>query len=188
MDKSELIVGGYYFGSFEDAKAAEKEIKNAGYLNERIATMGPAQMKAVYDKMLDEKVFQTPVGWEFLKYLKNRLKDAGVSEEDIRPIPLYCNFNAQKQDKLDKEKNNHIARERVIPSRKQAKTFKDMFRVSLVINIALVLLVVLMFFITIKSNNPNILNYKEVITNEYAAWEQELTERENALREKENNL
>ena len=188
MDKKELIVGGYYFGSFEDAKAAEKEIKNAGYLNERISTMAPSQMKAVYDKMLDEKVFQTPVGWEFLKYLKGRLIDAGVSEDEIRPIPLYCNFNAQIKDRKEKENNDHIARERVIPSRKAAKTFKDMFRVSLIVNIVLVILVILMFFITIKSDNANILNYREAITNEYATWEQELTERENALREKENNL
>lgn len=187
MEKSELIVGGYYFGSFEDAKAAEKEIKNAGYLNERIATMSPNQMKAVYDKMLDEKVFQTPVGWEFLKYLKGKLTDSGVSEDAIRPIPLYCNFNAQKKDRIEKEKNNHIAREHVKPSQKRTKTMKDMLRFSIIANIVLIILVVLMFVITIKSDNPNILNYKEVITNEYATWEQELTERENALREKENN-
>ena len=45
-----------------------------------------------------------------------------------------------------------------------------------------------MFTITIRSDNPNILNYKRVITDKYAQWEQELTERENAVREREREL
>ena len=45
-----------------------------------------------------------------------------------------------------------------------------------------------MFVITMKSDNPNILNYKKQILNEYASWEQELTERENRVREKEQEL
>ena len=45
-----------------------------------------------------------------------------------------------------------------------------------------------MFLITLKSDNPNILNYKQVLTNQYASWEQNLTERENRIREKEQEL
>ena len=49
-------------------------------------------------------------------------------------------------------------------------------------------LVFAMFVITLQSDNPNILNYRQAITNEYASWEQELTERENKVREKEQKL
>ena len=45
-----------------------------------------------------------------------------------------------------------------------------------------------MFLITIKSDNPNILNYKEAIINEYASWEEELNAREEAIKEKEKEL
>ena len=45
-----------------------------------------------------------------------------------------------------------------------------------------------MFAITLKSDNPNILNYKNAIVNQYASWEQELSEREKQLRQKENEL
>lgn len=55
-------------------------------------------------------------------------------------------------------------------------------------NLLLTLLVITMFVITMKSDNPNILNYKKQILNEYASWEQELTERENRVREKEQEL
>ena len=40
----------------------------------------------------------------------------------------------------------------------------------------------------ISGKNANILNYEKVLTNRYAGWEQELTEREAAIREKERAL
>ena len=52
----------------------------------------------------------------------------------------------------------------------------------------LVLAIISMFCISFLSENPNILNYERSITNKYAAWEQELTEREKAVREKEREL
>ena len=45
-----------------------------------------------------------------------------------------------------------------------------------------------MFVITLTGNNPTILNYEQKLQNKYAGWEQELTERENAVREKEREL
>lgn len=45
-----------------------------------------------------------------------------------------------------------------------------------------------MFMITLKSDNPNILNYEKNLVNRYAAWEQELREREQVVREKEREL
>lgn len=45
-----------------------------------------------------------------------------------------------------------------------------------------------MFAIASGSDNPNIINYRNAIVNEYASWEQELTEREKAVRRKEAEL
>ena len=45
-----------------------------------------------------------------------------------------------------------------------------------------------MFAIASGSDNPNIINYRNVIVNEYVSWEQELTEREKAVRRKEAEL
>ncbi len=60
--------------------------------------------------------------------------------------------------------------------------------VSFILNILLVIALCAMFTISLKSDNPNILNYKKNLTNQYASWEQQLTERENAVREKEKEL
>ena len=60
-----------------------------------------------------------------------------------------------------------------------------LLRSSLIINAAMVILVIILFTITLKSDNPNILNYEKALVNKYAAWEQNLSERENKVREAE---
>jgi len=45
-----------------------------------------------------------------------------------------------------------------------------------------------MFAVAYTSEHPNILNYERVIVDKYASWEQDLTEREDAIREKELQL
>ena len=60
--------------------------------------------------------------------------------------------------------------------------------VSIVLNIALTVAVIIMFWIAKNTEQPNILNYEEAITNRYAAWDQQLTEREAAVRQAEREL
>lgn len=59
---------------------------------------------------------------------------------------------------------------------------------SVIINGLLVIAVAAMFYIATTSTNPNILNYEKSLVNKYAYWEQELSERENAVRERERAL
>lgn len=184
-NRDDLQVGGYFFGSYEDATLAKREMKNAQYLNERVDSMSGKQVLAIYDKMLDEKMFKTPVGWEYLKFLRGRLVEEGVEEELIRPIPIYATFSTTNKDNND---YSHIAKMHVKNRKAMIPELKGKLRTSVWINIFLVLLVIILFVITFNSSNPNILNYKQAVIDEYASWEQELTERENAVKEKENSL
>ena len=54
--------------------------------------------------------------------------------------------------------------------------------------IGLGILVIALFAVAFTGKHPNILNYENVILDKYSSWEQELTERENAIREKELSL
>ncbi len=56
------------------------------------------------------------------------------------------------------------------------------------INVVLMLLIALMFYISMTSTNPTALNYERAVQNKYAEWERELSERESAVREKEREL
>ena len=181
-DNNDFFAEGYHFGSLEDAEQARTEKKKAEYFEERLNGKNTKNILAVYDKILDERIFETPVGWEYVKQLQQELRHLGVPEERIRPIPLYVTFAHKEQSTMEA-----LVRERVKPSRKISPDRKKL-RTSVIVNIFLGVLVVAMFVITLKSDNPNILNYKKAIVNQYAAWEQELTEREKLVRQKETEL
>lgn len=181
-DQKDFCFDGYRFGSIEDAREAQVEKIKADYFNNRLQGKNVESVLAVYDKVLDEKIFETPIGWEYLKRIQRDLRRGGLTEEQIRPIPMYVAFS-HKED----TSSQAVIRERVRPSRKKSEE-KKRLQLSVMVNILLLILVAAMFYITLNSKNPNIINYKRAIENEYASWEQELTERESVIREKEKTL
>lgn len=178
-EKTDFYVEGYRFGSLKDAEQAQMEKKEAAYFETKLKGKDAQNMLAVYDKILDEKIFSTPVGWEYLKQLQGELRTLGIKEEQIRPIPMYVSFIRNNEE--------GTVRQRIKPAGKRDKS-GDRFKISVIVNILLGILVIAMFVITLNSKNPNILNYRIAIKNEYAAWEQELKERENLVKQKEAEL
>lgn len=179
-DRTDYFAEGYHFATEEDAKQAQLERKKAAYFESKLVNRNAQSMLSVYDTILDEKVFLTPTGWEYLKKLQEKLRHLGIPEEEIRPIPMYVTF-------VHNDEEETAVRQRVKPTKKKEKQ-RDKFRISIFINVVLALLVAAMFAISLNSSNPNILNYKKNIENEYAAWEQELTQREKEIRIKEAQL
>ncbi len=182
-DREDLWVNGYCFGSLRDAKEARNESQTIAYFKEKTRGRTAGNLLALYDKLLDEKVFKTPVGWEYLKQLQEEILKSDISPDQVRPITLYTGFTYRVQEDAQKAA---MRQAEAIAQRKEKKDYR--FRVSLCVNFLLAVLVAGMFLITLKSDNPNILNYKQVLTNQYASWEQNLTERENRIREKEQEL
>lgn len=182
MDKTVLCAEGYRFGSEKDLEQAELEKKRVDYFRAKMNRRNIKGMLAVYDKLLDDKIFVTPVGWEFLRELQMDMASAGVPLEQIRPIPLYVTFlHGEREDTASPVRQR-------IRSTKKTDTAKRQFRLSLGINVVLAILVVSLFAIALKSDNPNILNYERALVDKYATWEQELTQRERELKQRENEL
>jgi hypothetical protein len=181
-EKENFQLNGYRFGSSQDVQMAQEELKKIQYFKEKTKGRNPRTLLAFYDKLLDEKVFKTPVGFEYLKQLQEQLLLAKIPEEEIRSIPLYTNFSYKTGEELD----SAFVRQRIRPAKKKVNF--NALHISIWINVLLAVLVLAMFVITLKSDNPNILNYRKAVVNEYAAWEEELTQRENKVREKEQEL
>lgn len=83
--------------------------------------------------------------------------------------------------------------ERIQASRKPVKKEKpkqEFFsrKTSILINIGLLALVIVMFAIAATGSEPTVLNYERVLQNRYAEWEQQLSDREQVIREKEREL
>lgn len=178
--KKEYIVDGFLFLSEEDAAAAREELKKARYLERHLNEQGSDTILQLYRKALKDRTFQTPVGLAFVNELRGRLIEAGVEEFDIEPIPVYYDVVQNKM-----RSGYEPVKEGEKP---EPKVEKRKFMVSVFLNVFLALLVAGMFFVAMTGNNPNILNYQNAVLNKYASWEQELMEREQAVREKEQEL
>lgn len=180
--KREYIVDGFSFLSQEDAAAAREEMKKARYLKKHLDSQSAETVLLLYRKALADRTFQTPVGLTFVGELRDRLIEAGVDEFEIEPIPVYYDVVQNKMREgyepvKDAEKEPEKPKEDLNAGGK--------LRISLALNVFLALLVAGMFYVAMTGNNPNILNYESTIVNKYAAWGEELTAREQAVREKE---
>lgn len=179
--REKFIVGGYEFLSENDAQKASMDLSKINLLEARVKASRPVDIKAVYEKSIENKIFKTPIGWEYLVGLRRKLLESGYKEEDLIPIPL--NVSMTRHSAMD----SLNVKQRILPQEpKKEANFRTIF--SIILNIVLLILVGVMFYITITAETDNIINYRKNITNRYAGWEQELSDREKAVREAEKRL
>ena len=166
--RTDWIVEGFQFGTEQDASLAKNERLRIERLEEKLDYDSPEMVYAVYKKAVVNRVFKTPVGFVFLKKLQRTLKEDLGYEGDMEEIPVQGVYSLRESAK---------------PTKKVIG-----LRASLFVNVVLLLLIALMFYITMTSSNPTALNYERAVQNKYSEWEKELSERESAVREKERAL
>ena len=177
--KKQYTVNGYLFGDPADVEIANQELAKIKYIDKKIERHGGETILAVYQTALEKKMFRTPVGYGYLHQLQKKLVGLGIERERIPAIPLYQVFN-----------NNYKTQERAprLTPKKTVHPDVKKLRYSIWGNVVLIILVILLFVITITGENANIINYRNAIVNEYSDWEDELTGREQIVREKEREL
>jgi len=176
----ELKIGGYLFGTAADAQLAKEEVEKIKYLNSNMNYANIAKVLQLYDRALDTKMFRTPIGLDYLHSLRRMLLDEGYLEDELRPIPLYTVFARPDNDAPMVQK--------IKPSAKKQDPYKRKYFTSVIICVILVITIVIMFVIAMTSDTPNMINYRNAIVNEYASWEQDIKQREDAVRAKEREL
>ena len=174
-------VSGFLFKTKADVDKANIDLKKIVYLEKKVSHTKPSEMRAVYEKAIENKIFGTPVGWEYLILLRNKMHENGISIDDLTPIPMEVSFTKSALP------DDYVVKQR-IKVEKPKKKIKFNVAISVFFNIVMVLLVIGMFAIAYTSETDNILNYKVNVTNRYAEWNQSLTERERAVRQKEKEL
>lgn len=179
-DNGNLIVGGYCFGSAEDAELARQEKKKIEYLEQHMDYSKPENMLIVYQKALEGKIFRTPIGWEYLRMLQDRIGEYEELKEQVQPIALYTVFAHRIGDEM-KAPTPRV-------QHKKRNTLRNRFVFSVIINLILTIAVGGMFAIAMTSDQPNILNYERALVNKYASWEQELSIKEQEIRDQERML
>ena len=197
-------IGGYIFEDENKAKKAAKELKTVEYILGQIKDADEKGVLTVYKKLLNQRLFSTEIGMSFLSQLRQNLVSSGAfTEEDI---PLV--YSLDESDRTSKEspsttvqsKDNEekLEEKPKVKKKKADKSFvsgddhlKELKRLKLINRILLILCITLllcvlgMFYVNSTINSPTILNYEEKLIDKYSSWEQELTEREAAVKEKE---
>lgn len=176
-----METGGFSFYTEKDGKLAEAEQRKIEYLEARIDYTRPESILHVYDKTIQEQLFKTPIGLLYLKKLQDfLLKQPTIDPARVKAIPLYETYtDPRASSDVDKPTPKAV--------RKQERE-KARFQISVVLNILLALAICAMFVISFVSDHPNIYNYERALQDRYASWEQDLTAREQAVRDKEREL
>lgn len=178
--KDQYTVNGFLFGDKADVEIANQELSAIQFIEKKITGQSAETVLAVYQAALEKKMFRTPVGYCYLRDLQKRMIKGGVDKERIPPISLYQVYN-------DAYKVQERPR-RITQTKKEINPDRRLMRNSIWANIIMFFIILVLFIITLTGENANVLNYRNVITNEYSTWEEELKSREQAVREKEREL
>lgn len=188
-ENKDLNVGGFTFNSDEEAEQARQELQKIEYLEKRMNYSVPENILAVYQKVLENKLVNTPVGWAYLRKMQQRMEAAGIEAERIPPIPLYGTFIKKTPAELI---NGGGVKQRIRPAAVKEKTvpakYRRWFGTAVIVAVILCIMIIAMFSILLASDNPNIVNYERVLQNKYSTWEQELDKREQTIRAREREL
>jgi len=180
--KKEYTVNGYIFGSSEDIELAENEYSTVKYIDKKIENRSADTVLSVYQGAIERKLFRTPVGYGYMHELQKRMVAMGIKRDEIPDIPLYQVYNNRLSEDPRPDRNV------VVPRIKKRDALRIKNRNLTIALVILAVMIVALFFIALNADSPNILNYRRTIQNEYASWEQELSAREQVIREKEREL
>lgn len=174
----ERNVEGYHFTCDEDAKMAMEELKKINLISGKLNANNPKAVLLVYNKCIQSNMFITPLGIDYLKSLQTYLKNnPDINSDEVYDIPIRISYN----DAIMLKSNNRFKD----IDKKPPKSYVKEFTVSVLMNVALVIVIIGMFVMALTATNPNILNYKNTIVNQYSEWDQNLTKKENELKERE---
>ena len=179
MDENRFIVDQYLFETEEEYELALSEKKKIQYIDENTDYRAVENIALLYKRIIETNMFQTPVGYAYLERLREFLVRSGAKTDNLPAIPVKKKIASTGGKELLQEN-------RELKNKLEKK--KHLTTIMITACVGLVIMVIALFAVAFTSKHPNIINYENVILDKYSSWEQELTERENAVREKELSL
>lgn len=181
-----MPIAGFMFGNEAEAEQAKKEAQGVAYIKNKTDMDNPEMVLHIYNKMIQQKLFETAVGYAYLKDLQDYLQSIPfIRKEDILPIPVQHPSLVQSIKRRERQRPAQKPKAQTV---EKHVNYKQKYRVTRAVSIILGICVVAMFAITATTNNTTILNYENELIDKYEAWEQELNEREAALDARELSL
>lgn len=191
--------GGFVFRTKKEAELAQREIEGTKYLRQKLDMENPNAVFSIYQNLIEQDLFETPVGYCFLKELRDYLlMIPAISNEEVLAIPIRYPQTEEEEKKQKKEQKKEEQRKERQREKEKAKNkkeqkkegqnYKGRCQFFMVTSLILLISVVSMMLLVATSDNVNILNYENKLIDKYSSWEQELEEREQAVKEQEQAL
>ena len=191
--------GGFVFRTKKEAELAQREIEGTKYLRQKLDMENPNVVFSIYQNLIEQDLFETPVGYCFLKELRDYLlMIPAISKEEVLAIPIRYPQTEEEEKKQKKEQKKEEQRKERQREKEKAKNkkeqkkegqnYKGRCQFFMVTSLILLISVVSMMLLAATSDNVNILNYENKLIDKYSSWEQELEEREQAVKEQEQAL
>lgn len=177
------MINGFVFYNIAEAEQAKKEAAGVLYIRERVRMDEPENVLELYNKMIQQDLFETAVGYAYLSELREYLLTIPfIDREKILPIQV-------QHPALEESIRRRVQMSIKGTKRQEVNLdYKKRFQIAAWIGGMLAVCVAAMFVITATTNNATVLNYETELINRYEAWEEELSEREAAVSEKEEEL
>ncbi|MCM1500007.1 MAG: hypothetical protein NC124_16215 [Clostridium sp.] len=178
MEQNTLVVGGFVFPSYKEAQIALREQKNIEVIRTQTAASDGEAMHELYVKLLERNVFKTVVGFGYLYELRRKLtEEFGYDEQELPEITLPKRMAYDTVSELNQGVMENRIQQLMLTKKRMA-----------IVIAALIFMVVAMFIIAAINPNVGYINTENKIINKYEVWQQELEQREKAVKEKEAEL
>lgn len=96
---------GFEFNNEENCNMAKKELDYTMHINENLNNLNSEKTLELYNKLIDDKLFKTSVGMEFLRKLQKKLfNDKTIDNSKIKNIPaiIYTEESTDASDKSNR--------------------------------------------------------------------------------------
>ncbi|MDE7211503.1 MAG: hypothetical protein K2O03_08695 [Lachnospiraceae bacterium] len=180
-EKEPFVVDGYSFETKAEWEETKKEEESIRYIRAKTNLSDTETAYKMYCGLVQKKTFITPVGISFLMQLRAGLLRAGKTEEEIPGVPVIL---PRKKGKRAESFSQEVESK----NRMMADYYRDKLRNSRIVVAFLAVVIGVMFLITMFGPNSPFVDAEIKLQDKYAAWEQDIREREDAVRAREREL
>lgn len=180
----EFIVNGYKFEDEDEYNKALEEKESIERIMKKVNMNNKELVLSLYSALIIQEKLSTIIGMDYLRRLREIIiKKKYATEEEMLPIPV-ARFRPGSADSFRLSEAKRSIEKIKADSAKTKERTKTLF----IFNLVLIVVIIVMMYIASTSDNVNIVNYENKIIDRYSQWEQQLTERENHIKEVEKQL
>ena len=113
--------GGFVFRTKKEAELAQREIEGTKYLRQKLDMENPNAVFSIYQNLIEQDLFETPVGYCFLKELRDYLlMIPAISNEEVLAIPIRYP-QTEEEEKAEERAEKRRTAERAAKRKRKGK-------------------------------------------------------------------